>query len=156
MYLGDVGQGQWEEIDFQPAGSPGGENYGWRCYEGNHPFNSDGCGDPVNYVFPIFEYGHEAGRCSVTGGYVYRGGQYPLLQGHYLYADYCTGEVWSLLPVTGAGWSNTFLTSAGTAISAFGEDSNGELYLAGHSNGRIYRVQESSLWQKFYVTLVRK
>ncbi|HEC60847.1 MAG TPA: glucose dehydrogenase, partial [bacterium] len=89
LYIGDVGQNDWEEIDFQPASSNGNENYGWRCYEGNHPYNTSGCGPPSNYTFPIFEFNLSGNNCSVIGGYVYRGSQYPAMYGHYLLTDYC-------------------------------------------------------------------
>ncbi|NUM49465.1 MAG: PQQ-dependent sugar dehydrogenase, partial [Anaerolineales bacterium] len=81
LYIGDVGQGTWEEVNFQPAAGPGGENWGWRCYEGNHAYNTTGCGPIGSYDFPFFEYQHTSSRCSVTGGYVYRGSQFPVFYG---------------------------------------------------------------------------
>lgn len=160
MFIGDVGQGQWEEIDFQPAASNGGENYGWRCYEGNHEYNTSGCGDVDNYVFPIHEYEHESGRRSVTGGYVYRGNQSPSLQGHYLYADYGTGEIWGLTPNGGGDWTNTLLVTNSDSVglvSSFGEDANGELYLAQYAgNGKIYRIQSLLDAHHVYLPAVHK
>ncbi len=142
LFIGDVGQGNWEEIDFQPAASTGGENYGWRCYEGNHAYNISGCGDPADYVFPILEYSHGQG-CSVTGGFRYRGSDFPNLVGYYLYADYCSGTIWGA--TEDGGWSTVPLLDSGKSISTFGEDENGELYLADRSGDRaIYRIVDNS------------
>jgi glucose/arabinose dehydrogenase len=141
MYLGDVGQDSWEEINFQPASSAGGENYGWRCYEGNHPYDLTGCGPIGDFTFPIHEYPHDPG-CSVTGGFVYRGANYPVLQGHYFFSDFCTGEISSLTPDGGGGWE---LASYGQLApdlrpTVFGEDASGELYVtAAFLSGTIYR-----------------
>jgi hypothetical protein len=93
MYIADVGQGVIEEIDVEAAGK-GGNNYGWRCYEGEKEFKIDGCKARDQYVFPALSYDHTEGRCSVTGGYVYRGAAYPDLTGKYFYADYCGGQVY--------------------------------------------------------------
>ena len=146
LWIGDVGQGEWEEIDFQPAGSPGGENYGWRCYEGDQSFNTSGCGPIGNYTFPIFDYSHsQSGGCSVTGGVVYRGCRYPNLYGHYVFADYCNGQFWSIAPDGASGWDVFTLSSFNSLqYTAFGEDYQGELFVTGHSQGRIYRVTETS------------
>ena len=95
FWIGDVGQGQWEEIDYLPAGSPGGANFGWSIVEGNHDY--DGTAQP-GFIPPVAEYSHSEGGCSVTGGYVYRGAM-PEWQGIYLYGDYCSGKVWGLIPV---------------------------------------------------------
>ena len=145
IFIGDVGQGSREEIDFRAFGAPGVANWGWRCYEGNNPLNTNGCGPIGNYLFPIHDYGHTAGRCSVTGGYRYRGSVYPNLAGIYLFADYCTGEIWSLTQGGGGAWTvagphldNSF------SISSFGEDSSGELYVVAYSTGTIYRIQETT------------
>ncbi|HUF38717.1 MAG TPA: PQQ-dependent sugar dehydrogenase, partial [Anaerolineales bacterium] len=120
LFIGDVGQSNWEEIDYQPASSPGGENYGWRCYEGNEPFNTTGCGPIGDYTFPIHVYPHSGtSHCSVTGGEIYRGALYPELYGHYLYADYCSGNFWSLFK-TGSSWTNTSLGDLGGSFTAFG------------------------------------
>ncbi|MBK7407740.1 MAG: PQQ-dependent sugar dehydrogenase [Saprospirales bacterium] len=146
LWIGDVGQGDWEEIDFQPAGSPGGENYGWRCYEGNHAFNTSGCGAIGNYIFPVFDYSHaQSGGCSVTGGVVYRGCRYPNLYGHYVFADYCNGQFWSIASDGASGWDvYTLSTLSSLQYTAFGEDYQGELYVTGHAQGRVYRVTETS------------
>jgi len=143
FYLGDVGQSQWEEIDLQPAGSQGGQNYGWPCYEGNHAYDLAGCAPAASYTYPIFEYTHSDG-CAVTGGTVYRGGDYPAMVGRYLLADYCSGYLWDL-GRTETGWQATKHTGEGSfGIVAFGEDVNGELYVANISQGVLYQVQETS------------
>lgn len=143
LFVGDVGQGSWEEIDYQPATSSGGENYGWRCYEGNHPYNTSGCLDADQYVFPILEYAH-AGSRSVTGGMVYRGARFPHVYGFYFYADYITGEIWSARRVDG-NWENSPVHDASYSISSFGEDESGEIYVvryAGAPNGAIYQLTD--------------
>jgi len=140
LFIGDVGQGTREEIDFQPAASAGGENYGWHVMEGSLCFNpASGC-DKTGKVLPIAEYDHTVG-CSVTGGYIYRGSQYPLLQGHYFYGDFCTGALFSLQGNSISGWNVTPLGNAPYSISTFGEDENGELYLADYGTGKIYQLQ---------------
>ena len=144
MWIGDVGQNAWEEIDFQPASSAGGENYGWRCYEGNNSFNTGGCGPIGNYVFPVIAVNH-SGNCSITGGYVYRGQKYPNLIGKYLYTDYCSGRFWTLEPDGQGGWTNALLADLAFGFTTFGEDQNGELYVANIGNGLVYRVTDSSL-----------
>ncbi|MEM7102614.1 MAG: PQQ-dependent sugar dehydrogenase [Bacteroidota bacterium] len=143
MWIGDVGQNAWEEIDFEPAGT-GGLNYGWRCYEGNATFNTSGCGAASNYVFPVAVTSHSGVTCrSITGGFVYRGAQYPNLYGHYLYADYCMGNIWSITPDGEGGWNNVELANLQNfEWSTFGEDLNGELYIAALDEGNIYRITE--------------
>ena len=136
LYIGDVGQGAWEEIDRQPADSTGGENYGWNVMEGRHCFQ-DGC-DQTGYVKPIAEYPTSAG-CAVTGGYVYRGADQPDLQGVYVFADYCSGVIFTLQVDEGTITPKQVLES-GLQVSAFGEDQEGELYLADLGGGGIYRV----------------
>lgn len=144
LWIGDVGQGNWEEINRQPADSQGGENYGWRCYEGNAAFNTSGCGDQGQYTFPVQVYSHANGACSVTGGFVYRGGDFPNLYGTYIYTDYCNGRIWGLKPDGQGGWINTLLLDgANFDYVAFGEDNEGELYLAGLGSGNIYRVTDA-------------
>ncbi len=143
LWIADVGQGDWEEINYTPANSKGGENYGWRCYEGHANFNTTGCGAKNTYTFPVYDYLSDgtATGCSTTGGYVYRGAKYPNLQGQYIYADYCSGRFWSLRPNGQGGWTNTdLLNSSDFNIVAFGEDQKGELYVAGINTGIIYRI----------------
>lgn len=149
LWIGDVGQNNWEEVDFQPAGSTGGENYGWRCYEGNHPFNTSGCGSMSDYVFPVAEYANAGSDCSVTGGFVYRGLNYPNLFGHYLYTDYCSGKIWSLTPDGSGGWNNQLLKDLSNyQYVSFGENKNGELFLTALGSGIIYWITDSELmWE---------
>jgi uncharacterized repeat protein (TIGR01451 family) len=145
LYLGDVGQGAWEEVDLYPVGEAGGLNFGWRCYEGNHDNVTTGCGPMSSYTAPIFEYSSDGtGNCTVIGGYVYRGSLYPAMVGHYLLADYCSGRVWDLVR-NGDTWQATEHTNiANGGYVAFGQDAAGELYLV-RQNGTIYAIQENSL-----------
>jgi glucose/arabinose dehydrogenase len=145
LYIGDVGQNAWEELNFKRAGSPGGVNYGWRCYEGNHDFNLNGCRDRSSYTFPIFEYAQGGSHCSVIAGYVYRGSQYPAMYGHFLLTDYCSGIFWDLVCGTN-GWQvtqHTNLQEFGRV--AFGEDAQGELYVVDRQDNEIYRLVENTL-----------
>lgn len=137
FYIGDVGQDVWEEIDYLPAGSPGGANFGWNAMEGKHPYKGS---DSASFVAPVIDYSHDVGGCSVTGGYVYRGAALPEWQGVYLYADYCSGNLWGLLK-TDAGWQSTLLFETQMSISTFGVDENGEIYFAWYGGG-IYRLEK--------------
>jgi glucose/arabinose dehydrogenase len=144
MFIGDVGQGSWEEVDYQAASSAGGENYGWRCYEGNATFNTTGCGPIGNYTFPIFEF-VSTGNCSVVGGFMYRGTNFPAMEGHYLVTDYCSGNFWDLTPDGLGGWTATMYTNlTAFGYTAFGEDNAGELYLV-QQNGTVYRISENTI-----------
>jgi glucose/arabinose dehydrogenase len=139
LYIGDVGQSLWEEVDFQPASSTGGENYGWRCYEGNHEYNTAGCSGQGSYDFPIFEYDHGAGQ-AITGGFVYRGSEHPELTGSYFFADFSAGTLWSLTP-DGGGWQDKAQGFyAGSGFSSFGENVNGELFVAEYNSGTIFSL----------------
>jgi glucose/arabinose dehydrogenase len=135
LWIGDVGQGEWEEIDYFPAGSAPGANYGWSIMEGNHGYD----GEPQpGLLLPVAEYSHSSGDgCSVTGGYVYRGSM-PEWNGIYIYGDYCSGKIWGLLQSNGT-WQNQFLFSVGITITSFGEDEAGELYFASDS-GDVYKL----------------
>ena len=134
LWIGDVGQNVWEEIDFQPGGV-GGLNYGWRCYEATHAFNLNPACLGI-LTPPIAEYNHSEGQ-SVTGGYVYRGKRFPALLGHYFYADFSQGKIWSLQK-TGSTWpSPVLLLDTPYAISGFGEDEDGEVYIADYYGGTI-------------------
>jgi glucose/arabinose dehydrogenase len=137
LYIGEVGQNQWEEIDFQPAASAGGENYGWNILEGTHSFS--GAADPGNLVMPILEYSHSNG-CSVTGGYVYRGQDIPGMQGYYLYGDWCSGTIWAARQNDAGEWQTEVSLESGLSISSFGEDEAGELYLVDYE-GSLLRFQ---------------
>ncbi len=138
LFISDVGQFVYEEINFQPAGSPGGENYGWKIYEGFNCYLGD-CNTP-NLTPPIAEYSHADGHCSVTGGYVYRGSEFPEMRGNYFMADYCSGAMWSLFPNEDGSWSQNQIGNAGFLVSSFGEDVNGELYVVSQNEGMIYRL----------------
>ena len=143
MFIGDVGQGALEEIDFQPAGVAG-RNYGWRRMEGTQCYNpSSGC-QTGSLILPILKYTNpRAGGCAaVSGGYRYRGGRYPQLVGVYFYADNCSGEVWGATQ-SGANWTAGEPIDTSFAVTAFGEDEAGELYLADHG-GKIYRIVANS------------
>ena len=135
LYIGDVGQGDWEEIDFVSAGSPGGLNFGWDYYEGNHDYDPQGIAG--EYVFPVAEYSHAEGGCSVTGGYVYRGSM-PEWNGVYVYGDYCTGYVWGLVNAAGEGQVQ-LLFETNVRINSFGQDEAGEVYLLS-DGGDIYKL----------------
>jgi glucose/arabinose dehydrogenase len=138
LYIADVGQDTYEEVDFQPAASKGGENYGWRIMEGLHCYNpSAGC-DRTGLVLPIAEYSHDEGGCSITGGDIYRGSEFPALQGTYFFGDYCTGYIWSLQR-SGDQWQMTRQLESGLHISSFGEDVNGEVYVVDHG-GAVYSL----------------
>ena len=142
LYIGDVGQNAWEEIDYQRAGTPGGLNFGWRCKEGTHNYNFTGDCLTANLTDPIAEYSHSEGQ-AVTGGFVYRGQDFPNMVGRYFYADYVSGNIWSLYK-TGSNpdtWSLPKLElSSGLLISAFGEDKNGEIYVVDRGGGTIRRL----------------
>ncbi len=139
LYIGDVGQNKWEEIDFQPAEQRGGLNYGWRIMEGTHCFNpATGCGRQ-GLTEPVHEYSQSQG-CSVTGGHVYRGPALAELAGTYVFADYCAGTIWGLFREAGGGWSRTTLLESGFAISSFGEDEAGGLYVLDYSGGRVLKL----------------
>ncbi len=145
MWIGDVGQDAWEEVDYEPAGQ-GGRNYGWNRMEGSHCYPAGSSCDPSGFVLPIAEYDHRAG-CSITGGYVYRGTALPELRGTYFYGDYCTGLVRSLRlvgsgPAESRDWTSALRTRSGgamDALSSFGVDSKGELHLVLLS-GEIYKL----------------
>src|SRR5262249_12689522 len=137
LYIGDVGQDQYEEIDRQPATSGGGENYGWRIMEGLHCFIPNPCSS-TGLVPPIAEYDHSRGACSVTGGYVYRGPTLDALRGAYIYGDYCSGQIWSLRQHADGAWVSTLLLDTTMNISSFGEDQVGEQYLTDLAGGGVY------------------
>ena len=138
LWCADVGQNQWEEIDTIQKG----KNYGWNIMEGKHCYNpSSGC-DTTGLSLPIWEYDHSSGNCSITGGYVYRGKSVPDLIGKYIYADYCTSNIWAL-DVNGPLPKNQFLLRAPGHITAFGVDQNNELYIC-NFDGNIYKFKSSS------------
>ena len=138
LYIADVGQNKFEEVNFQPASSRGGENYGWNIMEGLHCFRAENC-RTVGLVLPAAEYGHDLG-CSVTGGMVYRGKAFPLLGGTYLYGDYCSGRIWGLHK-EGERWRTEVLADTTLSISTFGENEEGELFVVDHAGGGIHRIE---------------
>ncbi|WP_174855113.1 PQQ-dependent sugar dehydrogenase [Streptomyces rubrogriseus] len=137
LLIGDVGQSDWEEIDWAPASSPGGENYGWSQMEGTHPFR--GGTEPANHVPPIHEYDRTGLGCSVTGGYVYRGGAIPGLAGQYVYSDYCDGTLRSLEIEDGRVTGEHDLGVNGGEVVSFAQDGDGELYVLA-IGGTVSRV----------------
>ena len=139
LFIGDVGQGAREEIDFQPAASDGGENYGWRVMEGSLCYSPSSNCNKSGKILPVAEYSHALG-CSVTGGYVYRGSTYLSMSGYYFYGDYCSGRLFTLLNEPGLGWQSVQILDTSHTISTFGEDEQGELYLADYSGGIIYQL----------------
>ena len=155
MWIADVGQDQWEEIDFEPAGSGGGANYGWRCYEGNHPYNTNNCGSMSDYDFPIFEYQHSfSNGCSVTGGIMYRYCRYPLLYGRYLFIDYCSGKLWS----TYQDDQGNFITEELADFQDYNFASmhtsrDGRIYLVGRDDNTIYELIETTQEMDIYADI---
>ncbi len=156
LFIADVGQNQWEEINFQAASSSGAENYGWDCFEGTHLASDppSSCSTtavcpPANNVAPVHEYSHSLG-CSITGGFVYRGAQSPTLLGHYFFTDYCSGTLATLTSDGGGGFN---LATLSTAVpgnpTTFGEGSDGEIYIGTtvSGDGRIYRIEEDATAQ---------
>jgi len=140
LYLGDVGQGSSEEIDFQAAGEPGGRNYGWNIMEGDscYPPGTVGC-DRTGLSLPVFVYDHSLG-CSVTGGHVYRGSAFPSLQGVYLFGDLCSTRIWGIRK-NGAAWDNALLAdSTSLTITTFGEDESGNVYVVNYANGELLMI----------------
>ncbi len=134
LWAGDVGQSAWEEVDIIINGG----NYGWRIMEGMHcnpGINGGICTPPVNQILPVLEYGHTGGRCSITGGYVYRGAKGNLPDGAYVFGDYCSGEIWM--------WYNNqqiLLQDTTRSISSFGEDEDGEIYVVGIGSGTVEKL----------------
>ncbi len=143
LWIADVGQASREEIDFQPAGSLGGQNYGWDCWEGtvqNPTGRSPACAANPPTAAPVHEYDHSGGRCSITGGYVHRGLGQPRLYGLYFFADYCSGELWTLR-LTGGAPAVTEMIVTGAALNnprTFGQDASGELFVA--SPTAVFRI----------------
>jgi glucose/arabinose dehydrogenase len=138
LFIGDVGQGTREEIDFEKRTDPGGRNYGWNTMEGSRCFQNDSCSTD-GLTPPIAEYGRLSG-CSVIGGYVYRGVRFPALRGLYLYGDYCSGTISGLAPSPVEGWTSAIVGETDAQISSFGEDEDGELYLADLESGALYVI----------------
>jgi glucose/arabinose dehydrogenase len=139
LWIADVGQNLYEEVNLTRAGAGAGSNYGWPIIEGAHCFrNPSGC-DAGGLVLPVLEYPHE-GHCSVTGGYVYRGEQFPELDGVYFYGDYCSGAIWAATQDGTDGVISDLVLNSGARLSSFGEDEEGELYVADMGNGTVYQL----------------
>lgn len=137
LFIADVGQELFEEVNVQPAASTGGENYGWNIMEGAHCFNSPAC-NRTGLTLPVLEYGHGANDCSITGGYVYRG-ENASLQGIYFFGDFCSGRIWGMRR-NGATWENKLLLESKLRISSFGEDEAGNVYVLDFGAGDIHRI----------------
>lgn len=140
LWIADVGQNAWEEINRQPS-TEAALNYGWRCYEGNAPYNTNGCPPQSDMTFPIAVLSHSGGHCSITGGYVYRGLEFPAIQGLYFFTDYCSNQIGT---VDADGDITLHGTLGASAITSFGVDHNNELYLAAFTGGRIYKIKDNT------------
>ncbi|MBA2452162.1 MAG: PQQ-dependent sugar dehydrogenase [Chloroflexia bacterium] len=144
LYIADVGQERFEEVNLQPADSIGGENYGWPITEGSQCLPAGSGCDASGFILPIAEYPHADGEnflgCSVTGGYVYRGNPASLHYGTYFYSDYCTGTIWSLDQETDGEWQSAIALETSLTVSSFGVDFNGEIYLADLVGGQIHQL----------------
>lgn len=139
LYIADVGQNNYEEVHFLPAGSPAGVNFGWDYREGTHPYEGD-IPDGVDLIDPVFEYDHGQG-CSITGGYVYRGLALPEFYGIYLTGDYCSGQIWGLMRDSSGQWMSQRLFQVDANISSFGLDTDGEIYMLDHRTGGVFRLE---------------
>jgi glucose/arabinose dehydrogenase len=145
MFIADVGEWQREEINYLPGGSPGGKNFGWHCWEGSfdysqvHPLIANSCKVQREYTFPVYEYDHSQGECSVIGGLVYRGQRYPRLYGRYFFGDFCSGRLWTMAR-EGGQWKVESAGDANLPFSTFGEDMHGELYAGIFMSGTLFKV----------------
>ncbi len=143
MWIGDVGQNVWEEVDFIAAGDNSGPNFGWRCYEGNATFNTTGCQTQSFYDAPLSVGAHSAGWCSVIGGRVYRGTKYPALYGLYIYTDYCLGKLYY---INSSNFTGGILNNSGSyGLAAIAEDQCGELYAVNTENGTLYKIIDADV-----------
>lgn len=149
LWIADVGQNAWEEVNMLPPGATE-VNFGWSCREGAHDFGGSPCISA--YTDPVIGYQHTQGNCSITGGYVYRGGRLPL-QGRYLYGDWCSTRVW-IATGSGDSWSSEEWTAASTilnSLASFGQDENCNIYLVDRDaetgveadHGALYRIDDS-------------
>ncbi|HFC11238.1 MAG TPA: cadherin [Anaerolineae bacterium] len=145
LWLADVGQNAHEEINFVAAGTPAGLNFGWDCYEGfsTYDWTTPKCNVATDYLDPVYDYPHTDGRCSVTGGAIYRGSQNPAMEGNYFYSDYCNSEIWRIIRDSASGVIQaTQLTRTGGEYNptVFGRDNTGELYIGFDSNNSIHKL----------------
>jgi glucose/arabinose dehydrogenase len=150
LWIADVGQDAIEEINKVVSPLPNsGINFGWRCYEGNSTYNNSGCAPSSTMRFPFIQYARFGGACSVTGGYFYSGSAYPNFQNKYFFTDYCDNKI---RMVDNAGVITTTASFSGNNFVTFGEDVNGELYIAGITSGTVYKIIDSSLSQPNFET----
>jgi hypothetical protein len=143
LYIADVGEGDWEEVDFQPASSSGGENYGWRIMQGSHLFNYPDGFDTNTLTFPVAEYSHDVGQC-VIGGYEGRDAGSPRMNGVYFYADYVQGKIWGMQN-DGTNWQTTQLAATTNSITSFGQDAAGRVYFVDYQSGSLYAMMDDLL-----------
>jgi hypothetical protein len=150
-WIADVGQHDWEEINFEAANEKG-KNYGWRCYEGNNTYNTSDCLTMSNYDFPVFEYPNsESTGCSVTGGYRYRGTTYKNWWGSYIHADYCSGKFWETRDSLGHWITKELVNLSDFQYVSFGQGRYGELYIAEHSSGDISKLTDTTCIPKAHI-----
>jgi len=140
LFIADVGQGSWEEVNRESFGQAGGRNYGWRVMEGRHCYKASTC-NRSGKTLPITEYGHTSGNCSITGGFVYRGPTQTALVGRYVFSDFCSGRIWSILATGGHG-DQVLEADTSEQITSFGEGDDGELY-AVTIDGKLFQVLAS-------------
>jgi glucose/arabinose dehydrogenase len=144
LFIADVGQSDYEEVNLQMSSSNGGENYGWNIMEGSHCYPPGSTCDPSGLALPVHEYDHSEG-CSVTGGYVYRGQDFPAMVGVYFFGDFCTGRIWGSFPTSGGSRRSVELGWFNVRITSFGEDEDGELFLvhkgSDSGDGRLYKIR---------------
>ena len=143
LWIADVGQDKWEEVDFYPVNDTGGENNGWSCYEGNYSYSAGRCSDSSSLTFPIAEYSHFDSAASITGGYVYRGSKFQNMYGKYFCSDYVTGQFRTIYSINGAWQLDTLLKGDAASYVSFGENNNAELFIANIANGMIYHLIDS-------------
>ena len=141
LLVADVGQSRFEEVNFQAAASPGGENYGWPLMEGSSCFvPSTNCNDG-SLTLPVVEYDHMLGNCSISGGYRHRGNNFPQLNGVYFYGDFCTGRIWGADTDINGDWFSKLLLDTTISITTFGEDESGDVYLVAYNAGDLLRIK---------------
>lgn len=146
FYMADVGEWLREEVNYYPAGSPGGDNFGWHCWEGSVNYSTiweevaDNCDYDQEFVFPVYEYDHSQGECSVIGGEIYRGSRYPWFYGYYFFGDWCSSRLWSMNRVAGEWVVEPAGQHTSIRYSTFGEDVHGELYAGAYLSGILYKV----------------
>jgi glucose/arabinose dehydrogenase len=145
IYIADVGAENREEVNFLAAGSAGGQNFGWRCYEGTLPIFPEECPAPETLTMPVFEYSHQYG-CAVLGGDVYRGTVWPELEGKYFFSDHCLGAIWSIQLGDDEVWrARSYGSFFYTHFTGMGMGQDGEMYIANRTLGRILRIGSQSL-----------